>query len=115
VTIAPDRNSNESIWLTIDSAFVTAIRTELRIYPWDAPRPAQADATELNSGTDLASIGDFFLNAGNRDFPPPHKQFTVEMDWTILETPIRPQHMWYPMIGTNYRVLWQRAIRQTIE
>lgn len=30
-------------------------------------------------------------------------------------TPVLPQHMWYPMIGTNYRVLWQRTIQQTIE
>jgi photosystem II stability/assembly factor-like uncharacterized protein len=115
VTIAPDRNSNESIWLTIDPTLVAATRTELRIYPSHAPRPAQSDATELNSGTDFASIGDFILNAGDRDFPPAGKQFTVEMDWTILETPIRPQHMWYPMIGTNYRVLRQRSIRQAIE
>jgi len=39
----------------------------------------------------------------------------IETDLTIFEIPIQPQHIWYPMIGTNYRVLWQRAIQQIID
>jgi hypothetical protein len=43
------------------------------------------------------------------------QKYVVEMDLTVFETDIPPQHMWHPQGSKNYKVLWQRTLRQTVE
>lgn len=115
VTISARPDSTESVWLSIDPAMSTGMRTEVRVYASNAPRPAQPDGIELKSGTDFASIGEEMLNREDHDFPTPGKEFVIEMDLSIFETEVPPQHMWNPMMGSNYKTIWHGVITQTIQ
>jgi hypothetical protein len=84
-------------------------------YASNAPRPAQPDGMELKSGTDFASIGEEMLNREDHDFPTLGKEFVFEMDLSIFETEVPPQHMWNPMIGSNYKTIWHGVIRQIVQ
>jgi hypothetical protein len=115
VTISARPDSTESIWLSIDPAMSTGMRTEVRVYTSNAPRPAQPDSIELKSGTDFAGIGEEVLNREDHDFPTPGKEFVIEMDLSIFETEVPPQHKWNPMMGSNYKTIWHGVITQMIQ
>lgn len=114
ITIRADKQALQSIPLTFDPTMTTGTMAEWQIYPAGVSRPTQPGSIQLNGGTDFAKMGDYIVNPGDRDFPIPGKQFVVEIDLTVFETPVRPQHMWYAKMGSNYRVLWHRVIRQVI-
>jgi hypothetical protein len=114
VTVGVDPSSLVSTEVVVNGNLAIGVMKELRVYPANSPRPSNPDSVGVSSGTGFTSDTEF-LNAQDRNFPVPGEPFVIEMDLKIFETPIPPQHMWYPMIGTNYRVLWQRTIRQTIE
>jgi hypothetical protein len=42
------------------------------------------------------------------------QKYIVEMDLTVFETDIPGQHMWDPH-SKNYKVLWQRTLKQIVE
>lgn len=111
VSVSIDQDSFEPVELTTDAKLVTGVMYKLYVYPLNTPRPSQPDGTGLSSGTDF-NLGTVFLNSKDHDLPAPGQPFVVEMDLSIIETPVPPQHMWPAAMGANYRILWQRVIKQ---
>jgi hypothetical protein len=44
--------------------------------------------------------------------PQPGIEYVVEYRVTLFETDLPGQHMWRPLSGKHYRVLWTRNFRQ---
>lgn len=106
-----DRSSLEITNLTVGTNMVTGVQNEFYIYPEGEPRPA-------NGGQGLGGIdfnlGKQFWHTKPEGIPLPGKKYVVEVDLIVFETDIPPQHMWSPQ-GKNYKVLWQRTLKQTVE
>lgn len=114
VKVEIDRDSLESVKLTIEEGMVTGIKAELRVYPVGESRPAMADSVGIKSGIDFDLDVDF-LNAGEPGFPVPNKKYTIEMALTFFETDVHPGHMWQPWDSTRYKALWQRTLVGSVE
>jgi hypothetical protein len=114
VTVAIDRNSLEPAQLMVNRNLAIGVMQALRVCPANAPRPSSPDRIGVSSGTDF-NLGTDILNAKDRNFPVPGKPFVIEMDLTVFETPVPPQHTWPLIIGTNYRILWQRVMKVIID
>jgi hypothetical protein len=63
---------------------------------------------EFNLGTSL-------LHTRPDGIPLPGKKYIVEVDLAVFETDVPPQHAWQPQGSKNYKVLWQRTLKQTVE
>jgi hypothetical protein len=113
LTIGLDRNSFESTNLLIGKKMITGIQAKIFIYPAGERRPANGDYS-LAGGLDF-DFDPCTWNATNDKIPLPGKKYIVEQDFTIFETDIPTQHMWNPQGGKNYKILWQRTLKQTIE
>lgn len=55
------------------------------------------------------------LNSKEKDYPTPRRSFIVEMDLTIFETPVPPQHLWPMVMGNNYKTIWHGVLTQTVK
>ena len=107
-----DTNSFESTNLMVGTNMVTGVESKIYVYPEGESRPA-------NGGLGLSSGFDFNLGVGywhtkQDGIPLPGKKYVVEIDLAAFETDIPPQHDWEPY-GKNYKVLWRRTLKQTIE
>lgn len=91
---------------------VTGVRDELFVYPAGDARPSLGGRWGL--GNLDFNLGTSILNAKQDGIPVPGKKYIVEMDLAIFETDIPPQHARTPY-SKNYRVLWKRTLRQTVE
>jgi hypothetical protein len=114
VSVKVDQDSLESIKVTTDEGMVNGIKSELRVYPAGESRPPVPDRWGLKSGTDF-DLGADRLNAKDPGFPVPRRKYVIEVVVTLFETDIQPHHMWRPLESKKYKVLWQRALVETIE
>jgi hypothetical protein len=108
-----DRDSLESTNLTADTNMVTGVEYKIYAYPEGETRPA-------NPGQ--YGIGGIDFNLGNPIWSthgrPPlklGKRYLVELELSLFETDLPPQHMWDPHEGKAYKLLWQRTLKQTVE
>ncbi len=113
LAIEVDRNSLQTTNITVGSKMVTGVQSELFVYAEGDARPSQPGRIGLSGGLDF-NLGKDFFNSKQQGIPMPGKKYVVEMDLSIFETDIPPQHMWSPY-GKNYRVLWKRTLRRLVE
>jgi hypothetical protein len=116
LSIGIETNSFESTNITVGTNMVTGIRYELYVYRLGETRPVNGEigmesGMVFNSGVRYwqTESGHIPLN------PMSQKQYVVELDLAAFETDIPPQHDWSPLGSKNYKVLWQRTLRQTVE
>ena len=107
-----DTNSFESTNLIVGTNMVTGVEGKIYVYPEGESRPANG-GDSLSSGLDF-NLGLRYWHTKQDGIPVPGKKYVVEIDLAIFETDIPPQHHWEPY-GKNYRVLWRRTLKQTVE
>ena len=107
-----NQNSLEATNLMVGTNMVTGVQCHTYIYPVGEPRPLKWPNSGLG-GTDF-NLGTAFWHTTPDRIPVPGKKYVVEVDMTVFETDIPPQHLWSPE-GKNYRALWHRTLRQQAE
>ena len=91
---------------------VTGLKQELRVYR--AGKVVVSGYSSLKSGPgDTSSIG-VALNRSIDKVPQPGEKYTVEVQLTLFESDIPPQHFWSPERG-KYRILWTKTLKQKTE
>ena len=106
--VSNDDNAMKPIKMQVGSKMVLGTSFELYIYPADGVRPAKPQMSGLGLG------GTALFHPKRNGIPQPGKPCIVEMDVTLFETDIPPQHFWSPQSG-KYKVLWQTTLRQTVK
>jgi hypothetical protein len=114
VKVEVNRDSLESVKLTIDEGMVIGVKDELRVYPAGKSRPALPQRSGVTEGTDF-NLGVDSLNANDRNFPVPNKKYAVEMTLTVFETDLHPRHTWRPLESRKYKVLLQRTLVGSVD
>jgi hypothetical protein len=98
--------------MKVGKDMATGLKQELRVY-----RDGKLDQFgyhSLESGpAGKPSIG-VVLNKKIDKIPQPGEKYTVEVQLTLFETDIPPQHLWSPESG-KYRVLWTKTLKQKSE
>jgi hypothetical protein len=107
-----DTNSFESTNLMVGTNMVTGVESKIYAYPEGESRPVNG-GLGLSSGLDF-NLGVRYWHTKQDGIPLPGKKYVVEIDLAAFETDIPPQHDWEPY-GKNYKVLWQRTLKQTVE
>jgi hypothetical protein len=107
-----DTNSFESTNPMVGTNMVTGVESKIYVYPEGESRPANG-GLGLSSGLDF-NLAVVYWHTKQDGIPVPGKKYVVEMDLAAFETDIPPQHMWSPY-GKNYKILWQRTLKQTVE
>jgi hypothetical protein len=107
-----DTNSFESTNLMVGTNMVTGVEGKIYVYPEGESRPANG-GDSLSSGLDF-NLGVDYWHTKQDGIPVPGKKYVVEIDLAAFETDIPPQHDWEPY-GNNYKILWQRTLKQTVE
>jgi len=97
----------------VGSKMVTGVQSELYVYAEGDARPSQARRIVLSGDLDLC-LGTGVLNLKQDGVPLPGKSYVVEMDLSVFETDVPPQHMWSPY-SKNYRILWKGTLRRVVE
>ena len=113
LSITVDQTNLELTNIMVGSKMVTGIRNEIFVYPKGATRPLSGGRQGLSSSLDF-NLGTAILNTSQDSIPVPGETYIVEMNLAIFETDIPPQHMWSPY-SQYYKVLWERALKQTIK
>jgi len=111
LSVEVDRTSIEATNLMVGTNMVTGVHSKLYVYPEGESRPANGRygwGTSFNLGTSL-------LHTRPDGIPLPGKKYVVEVDLTVFETDLPPQHMWQPQGSKNYKALRQRTLKQTVE
>jgi hypothetical protein len=107
-----DTNSFESTNLMVGTNMVTGVESKIYVYPEGEPRPANG-GLGLSGGLAF-NLGVGYWHTTQDGIPLQGKKYVVEIDLAAFETDIPPQHHWEPY-GKNYKVLWQRTLKQIVE
>jgi hypothetical protein len=113
LSVTINRDSLESTSVVVGSKMVTGVQSNLFVYAEGDARPSESGRHGLSGGLDF-NLGTSILNTKQGGIPAPGKKYIVEMELAIFETDIPPQHMWSPY-GKNYKILWKRTLRETVE
>jgi hypothetical protein len=108
-----DTNSFESTNLMVGTNMMTGVESKIYVYPEGESRPANG-GLGLSSGLDF-NLGVVYWHTKQDGIPLPGKKYVVEIDLAAFETDIPPQHYWNPQGSKNYKVLWQRTLKQIVE
>ena len=91
---------------------VLGTTTKLFIYPEGTKRPDAPRWERLSGGTPRkVSDHTSFIQAEPFGYLKRGQPYVVELEVTIFETDIPPQHLWGPQ-GAKYKVLWETTLRQ---
>jgi hypothetical protein len=100
------------IKVKVGKHMVTGLKQELRVYR--AGKVVLSGYSSLESGPgDASSIG-VILNRSVDKIPQRGEKYSIEVQLTLFETDIPPQHLWSPESG-KYRVLWSRTLTEKAE
>jgi hypothetical protein len=98
--------------LKVGKDMVTGLKQALRVYR--EGKPVVSGYHSLESGPAGNPNLGVILNKKSDKIPQRREKYTVEVDITLFETDIPPQHLWSPDSG-KYRVLWTKTIKQKVE
>jgi hypothetical protein len=117
LTITLDANSLETTNLMVGKNMVTGIETEFNIYGVEngqiiVPSKSQENLG-LQDGLDFG-FEPYTWHSAQDGIPMLGTRYVVEENLKIFETDIPAQHMWNPQ-SKNYKVLWQRTLKQNVE
>ena len=104
VSFGIDPTGFETVKLAVGEKMVTGLRSAVRMYP-EGGRP-EDDSVGLDGMIRFDGVGTVTRVL-------PKGRSVVEIDLAIFETDVPPQHMWMPG-GKKYRVLWERALKDTV-
>jgi hypothetical protein len=110
LSVEIDQTSLAATNLMVGTNMVTGVHSKEYVFPEGEPRPANGKhgwGTDFNLGTSL-------LHTRPDGIPLPGKKYVVEVDLTVFETDVPPQHAWQPQGSKNYKVLWQQTLKQTV-
>ena len=110
LSVEIDKSSLEATNLMVGTNMVTGVENKVYVYPDGEPRPANGGYGL--GGTDF-NLGKRFWHTKPDGIPLPGKKHVVEVELTIFETDIPPQHDWSPQGSKNYKILWQRTLKKT--
>ena len=116
LSVAIDQTSLAATNLMVGTNMVTGVKSELYVYPVGKERPAPANDRGyggLVSGLDF-NLGTWILHTKPDGIPLPGLKYVVEVELTAFETDIPGGHFWQPY-SMNYKVLWRRTLKQTVE
>ena len=111
LSVEIDKSSLEATNLTVGTNMVTGVENKIYVYREGESRPANGGYGL--GGTDF-NLGTMIWHTKQEGIPLPGKRYVVELELTVFETDIPPQHDWSPH-GKNYKVLWQRTLKQTVQ
>lgn len=111
LSVEIDQTSLAATNLTVGTNMVTGVQSEEYVFPEGEPRPA--NGRYGLGGTDF-NLGRSLWHTRPEGIPLPGKKYVVEVVLTVFETDVPPQHEWSPQGSRNYKVLWQRTLRQTV-
>jgi hypothetical protein len=112
LSVTIDTNGFESTNLTVGTNMVTGVESKVYVYPDGESRPVDG-GEGLSGGWDF-NLGTRFWHTKPDGIPLPGKKYVVEVELTAFETDIPPQHDWSPH-GKNYKILWQRTLKQVVK
>lgn len=112
LSIATDRTKSNPATISVGQNMITGLESRLFAYPKDGPRPPKPGGHGLG-GTDF-NIGTSILNTKTDGIPVPGKSYVVEIEWTIFETDVPPQHHWLPKSG-KYKVILEGTLKQIVD
>jgi hypothetical protein len=116
VSFAISPTDFEAAKLSVGEKMVTGMNVMMRAYPEDKPPASPGDdilSKQEDSSTDISKmLRDY---SGMATVPMTSPKMVVEADLVVFETDIPPQHHWMPANGKQYRVLWQRALKQVVQ
>jgi|GEM_PF-2353244 len=107
-----DTNGFEPVVLMVGTNMATGVESRTFVYPEGEKRSGQS-SLGWNSGLVFGSEERVWHTSSDH-FPLPGHKYIVEVELSAFETDIPPQHMWDPH-GKNYKILWQRTLKQTVE
>jgi hypothetical protein len=114
LSVEIDKSSLEATNLMVGTNMVTGVENKVYVYREGESRPAIGGyglgGIDFNLGTSIWHIKPDRVPIN----PMSTQKYVVEMDLTVFETDIPPQHMWDPH-GKNYKVLWRRTLKQIVE
>ena len=113
-SVTIDSDSFESTNLLVGTNMITGVQSELLVYPVGEPRPTNRDRMAESGGL-VFNMGTAYWHAKPDGIPQAGKRYIVEMNLAAFETDIPPQHLWSPQSSKNYKVIWQRILKQTVE
>jgi len=117
--VSYDLSSLRKVKVAVGERMAIGMKDELRVY-------VKGDAQPLHAGRfGYASINEPVIPFSNPDFlkstscldsvqdgiPAPGKRYVIEVDISLFETDIPPQHMWMPEGSKRYRVLWDKKLK----
>ncbi len=113
LSVQIDTNSFESTNLTIGTNMVTGVQVESFVYAVGEKRPG----VRFFEGLDFNffNLNSEVWHTKSGGIPFPGKKYVVEIDLVAFETDIPPQHEWMPQGSKNYKVLWRRTLKQTVD
>jgi hypothetical protein len=112
LSVEIDKSSLEATNLTVGTNMVTGVESKVYVYPDGESRPVDG-GEGLSGGWDF-NLGTRFWHTKPDGIPLPGKKYVVEVELTAFETDIPPQHDWSPH-GKNYKILWQRTLKQVVK
>jgi hypothetical protein len=107
-----DKSSLEATNLMVGTNMVTGVESKIYVYREGEPRPANGGYGL--GGTDF-NLGTMIWHTNQEGIPLPGKKYVVEVELTVFETDIPPQHMWSPQGSKYFKILWRRTLKQTVE
>ena len=108
-----NQDSLETTNLMFGTNMVVGVRSATYIYLVGESHPVIASNSGLEGGTDF-NLGTAFWHTQPDGIPLPGKKYVIELDVAVFETDVPPQHMWSPY-GKNYKILWERALKQNVD
>jgi hypothetical protein len=111
LSVEIDKSSLEATNLMVGTNMMTGVENKIYVYPDGESRPANGGYGL--GGTDF-NLGTMIWRTKQEGIPLPGKKYVVELELIVFETDIPPQHLWSPH-GKNYKVLWQRTLKQIVE
>jgi hypothetical protein len=110
LSVEIDKSSLEATNLMVGTNMVTGVESRIYVSPDGEPRSANGGyglgGTDFNLGTSV-------WHTKREGIPLPGKKYVIELELTLFETDIPSQHEWSPY-GKNYKILWQRTLKQTV-
>jgi hypothetical protein len=98
--------------LKVGKDMVTGLKQALRVYR--DGKLVVSGYHSLESGPAGEPSHGVVLNKKIDKIPQAGERYTVEVQLTLFETDIPPQHLWSPESG-KYRVLWTKTIKQKVD
>jgi len=112
LSIALDGAKRKPATITVGEKMITGVEDRTFVYPKGEPRPSGPGEIGLG-GTDF-NFGARIMHLKPEGIPVKGKSYVIEVEWTIFETDIPPQHMWSPRSG-KYKILLEGKLQKTVE